>query len=84
MKTKLQCQEILKDADCYEYEKNKYCTKGRYVLSHGEYDSPMYNIRKRNKINSYYIYATYYYYTNAMYAQLSRDVTSELMQNIWA
>ena len=81
MKTKSECQEILRANDCYEYRPGRYTPSGTYYLSHGEYDRPNYRIIKRRGVDDYYIYATYYYYGGTFNAPENGDVTDNMIED---
>lgn len=44
---------------------------GTYFLAHGEYQRPVYQVRKVMREDRYYVHVTYYYYPGTFYARES-------------
>ncbi len=80
--TKTDCIKILTDLGLQKHTQG-YSQFGNYILSHGEYSTPDFKIRKIRGSKYYSISVSYYYYSGTINAPVSGPAAEILdsMQN---
>jgi len=80
--TKQECIDLLIESGHREYEHNKYCKDGSYVLRYGEYTRPTYRILKYRGQNDYYIKVKYFFCNGTMNAPQNGPLSYEEIESL--